>query len=260
MKTSTSLTSIFDGFVTSFQLQLIDLVQTISRAHDSPTKQLGSSLDLIGDDKIDLFINNTIQVIEKLSAGKQRYQFLDNSNPFAYALAAWSDEMLIRYLKSDKEFRHSGAIEYHLFGTRESGEKIFEHINYLLDSETTSELLGVYLKMISLGYRGYLFRRDSDEDLEYLNSLYDDLNSIAPDINNQKLAIGSKNDQPISFSKKRVKGFRYYTGIVALFAFSAMFGMLYLNNKQWDLSDSNINKRIQDLYLKYIPSNYKNDS
>lgn len=103
---------------------------------------------------------DSIDIIHRVTAelGRERHLLSSGTvDELRYAMAAWSDELLMSHWQQGSERAEVNAsTEQRVFQTMEAGEKIFWCIDRALSrrSEGDLQMAPVYLTLLAMGYRG----------------------------------------------------------------------------------------------------------
>jgi type VI secretion system protein ImpK len=100
--------------------------------------------------------------------------FVEDAKDVVYAMAVLADEIFLSVDWSGKQYWEENMLERLYFGSQIAGERIFDKINeFTLKSESV-EKAEIYLKLLSLGFKGR-YRGSDDEESEinaYKDKLY----------------------------------------------------------------------------------------
>ena len=229
-----------------FCLQVCKILTFLGLNKEGSEKNLISDKTLLYLDNSDvkMLAYNVAELVEKFASFYKNLTLGRFERPVAYVFTAWADELILQVLKGSAIEWKSGEIESIIFSSREAGEKIFEQINNIIYEAEKTPLAIIYMKLISFGYKGYLYDRSNKEDLQHLSKLYNELLNLSGNLHkkindefyNSELKYKLKN------KKKTVDILAYI--LLSLMLLSVIISINQLNNN-WIVLDKNLEGRIK---------------
>lgn len=251
MQKNSIIPQIFDEFSLDFHLKVLHLINSKKNIkEDKCNNSFKISTNNDYPYSMEALIKYVIDLIESATAGRDDIVINEIDTPLKYAFAAWADEIIIRNFRDEDDFKYLGVVEYELYGTRESGEKLFQHINYILDNEIVSDLAFIYRKMISLGYRGYLYQRGDGDDHVNISYLYSDLCQIT------EKALATVY-QPDYIKERKVPSlmkdrFNYHFLLYLVSIALIVIICIWFSNTHWATSYVRLNRYANELMIQYL--------
>ncbi len=212
---------------------------------ESANDEIPGDADSAKAEALQLILNDLYEILQRqaMIASQKGGEFaVSYYREAQYAMAALTDELFLNLPHFvGKKYWQENLLEKRLFGTHNSGEKLFEYIDHFLKERdaTRKDIAEVYLLALGVGFKGKFRDMPDQRQLDfYRRELYIFINHEEPQLYTgpdrlfpQAYSHNLEDGVPATF-----KDVKFWTGL-----FASVFGLLLLVSfMMWSSATSDV--------------------